>query len=309
MTLPVVHHNEVPRVLIKVRWALWYYYFRQRVVNTLMSRTLRWWLAALLGIASVTLSLTLSIPAISEAHNKRKDCPPYGGISDIYGIGIRIATYLQVVMTMFGEISADPKYSATLASVNLWFLWALLIALRLCTDPTRYPDVIILGALGNTISFANVGALLLPPTRKVDIETVFLRTMRWITLLGYCGIIAPTYIYVPKDPHCDFEWFFTVDSHATRNSNRIFNLVTYFLAIPVALVSLMLEGPIYHRGKIKAIVKDALLGARQQSPWWPTFLDFWFIYPLGDLKALLDTVSDLKSRHLTGRFQGLVINF
>jgi len=209
------------------------------------------------------------------------------GNPDMYGIGIRIAIYLQVVMTIFGECSSDPKYAATVGSMNLWFLWALLLAQIFDTDTNQYRDLIALRALGNTIGLVNLGALLLPPARAVDLESNFTRFMRWF--LFFACATQPTRESVNGTP-CDHEWSFTVIHcgldcrHHPRGPGGIFEFGVHYLAIPMSVISLILEGPLLPRAKIRG---DILLGrGLMPEP------DFWFIYPVGDFTPLAHAVGN-----------------
>jgi len=67
----------------------------------------------------VTLSIGLSNGALHDAHQKQQTakCPALDGDPDMLGIGVRVATYLQIVLTIF----LNPKKAVTLAPVNLWF--------------------------------------------------------------------------------------------------------------------------------------------------------------------------------------------
>ena len=187
----------------------WYYCFPVRFINT-FTRRFWWCLAAIIGVICLTVSLSLSIPAIptTQRERSRLGCKKWDGNRDMYGIGIRIATYVQVVMTTFGEV-ANPTYTATLATVNLWFLWALITAMFLSKDDineAHWRDVDLLMALGNAISYINLGALLLP-AEGLDLDSVFTRLMRWATLFVWYGLSKPLGIALEsyRGSLCDYD--------------------------------------------------------------------------------------------------------
>ncbi|KAF8432621.1 hypothetical protein BGX38DRAFT_244775 [Terfezia claveryi] len=210
----------------------------------------------------------------------------------MYGIGVRIATYLQVVIIIFGEVYADHTYAAALTSVNLWFLWALIIAMYFSTDTAEWRDIDMLRALGDTMSYMNLGALLLP-TAKLDHESVFTRIVRWATLLHWQ--FTPTEgirrTPDPNGPECYYDWFFCVSNtaEAGRYPRVIFNhIVTYGTIglVFLALLRIVIYVEQFPWDRIRVALKGTF-GANKHT-WLEVCGDILLIYPVGDIMELLD---------------------
>lgn len=307
--------NNVSHILMKsTTWTTWYSHDRQQFINTipltnLFNRRFRWWLAASVGVISLSISLSISIPGISVARRERSQqfCKALDGNRDMYGIGIRIATYLQGVMTIFGEVyTAEPKYAAALTSVNLWYLWALLSTWGFCKEPEHisWRDIDMLRALGDTISYINLGALLLP-AKKLELESVFTRIMRWVTMLvwqlgsPHLGISQPRPLIV----ECDHDWFFFIYNSAAagRHPRMLFNSLfiwgTILVAIPIVTMRMLVYASQFPLGKAEEALnccKDTL-GENKNSRL-VLWVDILYIYPVGDVMALLDTPGELQGQ-------------
>jgi len=224
------------------------------------------------------------------------------GKSDMYGIGIRIAAYLQVVMTIIGDAyTADPKYATALTSLNLWFLWALIIAIYLCNDSYEWRDAYMLRELGNTIYNTNVGVLLLP-REKLDPESVFTRLMRWVTVFVWLSASLPqataSYAHYDNNPECDYGWYFDIYQFHAEKHRRIsvdYSIVspiigTFSLVLTLRILIYAVEFPWSEIDAALNSSKDTL-GANKHS-WSEVCRDILFIYPVGDIMALVDTVSN-----------------
>ena len=266
--------------------------------DNMFTRKYRWWLAAFVGIIFLGVSLSITIPAISTASRARSKlgCIEIEGNRDMYGIGIRIATYLQVVMTVFAELYVDYPYATALTSVNLWFLWALIIAMFFCTDITQWRDIDMLRALGDTMSYMNLGALLLP-TERLDLESVFTRTMRWGTLLHWQ--FTPTagiqHVQDSNSPKCNYDWFFGISNIAEPGGypraqfNRIFTYSTIGLVF-LALLRIVIYVVEFPWRRTRTAVINAPVANR--PTWLELCSDVLFIYPVGEIMVLLDVVSN-----------------
>ena len=58
----------------------------------------------------------------------KEECPMIEGNADMYGIGIRVAIYLQMVYTALVQC-LSPKNMALVGPINIWFLFALLVVM------------------------------------------------------------------------------------------------------------------------------------------------------------------------------------
>jgi len=266
--------------------------------NNMLRPTSRWWLAAVVGVILLVVSLSISLPALSAASRERSrlGCKAIEGNRDMYGIGIRIATYLQVVMTIFGEVYANPKYASALTSVNLWFLWALIIAMYFCTDIAQWRDIDMLRALGDTMSYMNLGALLLP-TESLDLESVFTRMMRWGTLLHWQFTPTEGIRRVPDSNtrECYYDWFFFISNIAEPGKypravfNQIFTYGTIGLFF-LALLRVVIYVAVFPWSRTHLALKSTQ--EPNKHTWLEVCGDILFIYPVGDIMVLLDVVSN-----------------
>jgi len=298
--------NHMPMKI--ATWATWYSYDRTNTftASNLFNHRSRWWLAAIVGVISLSVSLSISIPGISTTRGERSQgqCKTLDGNRDMYGIGIRIATYLQGVMTIFGEVyTTEPKYSAALTSVNLWYLWALLSTWGFCKEPehTSWRDIDMLRALGDTIWYINLGALLLP-ARKLELESITTRIMRWVTMFVWqlgsppLGISQP----VPISDECDYDWFFVIYNsaatgrHLRGSFNSLFIWGTLLVAIPIVMMRILVYASLFPHGKAEEALNYCtdVVGVNKYSRL-VLWVDILYIYPVGDVMALLDTVSKL----------------
>ena len=301
--------NHIPMKIVS--WATWYSCDSQRFTNTLtpsnlFNRRFRWWLAAIVGVLLLCVSLSISIPRISIARRERsqRQCKALDGNRDMYGIGIRIATYLQGVMTIFGELyTVEPKYNAALTSVNLWYMWALLSTWGFCKEPehTSWRDIDMLRALGDTISYLNLGALLLP-SKKLELESVSTRVMRWVTMFIWQLASPPLGISQP-DPiitECDYDWFFLIYNSAAKGGhpriafNSLFIWGTLLVATPIVMMRILVYASLFPYGKAEEALNCCTDKVEaNKNTRLVLWVDIFYIYPVGDIMALLDSVSKL----------------
>lgn len=289
------------RILLTIfpRRDAWHNFFRQHLINifstkNLFTRLIWRCLAATIGGICLTISLSFSIPRVMAARHERfrLGCKPVEGNPDMYGIGIRIAAYLQGLMTIFGEAyTSDPKYSAALTSINLCSLWALSIAMWFCKDNIQWRDVDMLHALGDTISHINLGVLLLP-SKMFDQDSVFTRLMRWATFCAWESIRHSPAIDIP-DGDCNYDifkwvvWQNTVEKgHQQRVSYKpIITCLIGTFAVLLTLLRIM----VYARGFPWDEVGGDVLAVHKLS-FWDMCSDILFTYPMGDVMTLIDTV-------------------
>jgi len=302
--------NNINRIPFKnVKLAAWCYCLRKFCIRAfirprLFTRRFRWWLAAIVGIISLSVSLSISIPAISAAQRERSrlECKTIEGNRDMYGIGIRIAIYLQGVMTIFGEVyNSDPKYATALTSVNLWFVWALIIAAYFCKYRIQLHDVDMTKSLGDIIVNISLGSLLLPP-RQLDIESVLTRVMRWVTFSVWHAMTPHVGINV-ADPNirvkCTYEWFFLVytrigtENRPRQSFNRIFHYGVFTLVIPILTLMILIYVAKFPWRRIEAALNccNDMVGTNKYSLA-EVWVDILCIYPAGDVMGLSDAVSN-----------------
>ncbi|KAF8451437.1 hypothetical protein BGX38DRAFT_1259594 [Terfezia claveryi] len=84
-----------------------------------------------------------------KQRNDDSKCPQIPGNPDMYGIGIRTGTYLQLIVGAF--VDNQPGSASKLAPINLWFMLALFVALNtVLWHPDTHPlEPFIILTLGN----------------------------------------------------------------------------------------------------------------------------------------------------------------
>lgn len=122
-----------------------------------LDRWVRWAPRSLIVHAIVVifvLSLTTGRSAKVEIpERQQRQCPRLCGNADTYGIGIRIATYLQLALTLFVN-QLSPKHAVALAPANLWLIFALSVAFStMIAGRQEIPiiDLTILNSLGSSL--------------------------------------------------------------------------------------------------------------------------------------------------------------
>lgn len=330
--IPITQTNAY---LKAVPWVNWHGIFRLKTLTwtSIPTRRVRWpwwfglFLAGIVILVLFSVSLAQSILALHVAEREWDalfECIQsitevefqFTGNDDMYGIGVRISTYLQIVMTIIAEFCADPKFATALTSVNLWFLWALNFAMLLAKDNWPWEvwradvDVLLLRALGGTIGFANLGAVILPPTKQMEHISAFTRFMQWVTLIVWLVIdpIQP-YIWgrwtnvndmviasesrVCRYTYPKYQWAFFVFEFS--DPQRKYRLILSWASAGSLLLlgsgSLILYWRLYPGSIIRTALKrskDSLARAEKM----PRLLfDLCFIYPAADVMVLMDVVS------------------
>ena len=89
-------------------------------------------------LSSLLVALLLAKAVRAGDETTGKDCT-FDGNPDLYGLGVRIAFYVQLVSTFL--ISKDKAEIPKTLTVNLWFIFALLIALLYTTAAKQLTDV------------------------------------------------------------------------------------------------------------------------------------------------------------------------
>ena len=258
------------------------------------------------------LSILLTYNSLHDEHQKEytANCPAIIGNPDMYGIGVRVATYLQLVLTILVEFR--PKMAVCLAPVNMWFLVAFFAAL--CTilwtrdsDPIE-PYVII--SLGNGISGMVLGGFW-HPSIVGGYENHITQASRYIVVAIWKVASTVFWWYILPLPMVDhtnpcgrFGWFV---SRSTLNGNgfglgmnRAFNILGW-LALVILFYPVLFTISIIAYIVIWKLDLDALppitktTTSQQCTIHRPTKLgimtDFTCRFPVGDLKYVVYGVS------------------
>lgn len=115
----------------------------------------------ILIITATAISVWRSLSYLTDGTCSRDGDP------DMYGLGVRLGIYIQLLTTTIVDVFAPPESAANLAPTNLWFLMAIFIAVQLKSLLFRSCNLIeayIIISLGNGITFTILtGTLRLNP--------------------------------------------------------------------------------------------------------------------------------------------------
>ncbi|KAF8425451.1 hypothetical protein EV426DRAFT_663035 [Tirmania nivea] len=134
----------------------------------------------------IGVSIWLSHRALHDDYQKNHTakCPAFSGNPDMYGIGVRAATYLQLVLTILVEF-LSPKKAVTLAPVNLWFLVAFFVAscTILWTTESDPIEAYVIISLGDGIcGIILTSAFVARPSEREGYESNLTRSSRYIVV-------------------------------------------------------------------------------------------------------------------------------
>lgn len=129
-----------------------------------------------------------------QLHMQWEPCELENPVSDVTGIGIRLATYIQTLLTIFVEFNSDIQAGVVL-HMNLAFIWSLGILYFFAEGDTPVgmsPNVAyVLLCLGNCIFLLTLSRIIFPMQDECDNQetllTAFLRFVTYI-LWGICHI-------------------------------------------------------------------------------------------------------------------------
>ncbi|KAF8426539.1 hypothetical protein EV426DRAFT_436754 [Tirmania nivea] len=110
---------------------------------------------ALLTICLLTLFTHSIWKTVTDLEAQRKlTCESVKGNSDMYGLGIRLGVYMQLVVSAFVDSFGNQQYSSGLVASTLWFLFALSVALSmvLYNPASHSSEVYIIISLGNAVT-------------------------------------------------------------------------------------------------------------------------------------------------------------
>ncbi|RPB21598.1 hypothetical protein L211DRAFT_423263 [Terfezia boudieri ATCC MYA-4762] len=291
--------------------------------NTWQARRKHVFYSAVLCIVLVGISTWKMVVAIRKYNQRSREskCPQISGNPDMYGIGIRIGTYLQFVVSAF--VDNEGGRASKLAPINLWFMLALFVALNtVLWKPDTHPlESFIILTLGNT----NILLLTAPGVKdffvwvcssgeihkeKYDYDTLattYSRHIMWILWntcnTAYWWQIFPRY---DRETSCPFTIWFALGTLTNRLLGyamfKVLNVIFWVytvlpLASQLAIMLKMLWFIIFKRAtalgdfhvKICRSTHNALHPqciCNDMPSTAVILLDYLFMWPLGDIQTV-----------------------
>ena len=118
-------------------------------------------LSVLITVAlAISTWVTISFKKKHEdSHGQSHACPKINGNQDMYGLGIRLGIYIQLIVTATADVLGMQHTSLTLAPATLWFLIAMFVALlTMLRDSSTYAmESYVVISLGNGLTWILVG--------------------------------------------------------------------------------------------------------------------------------------------------------
>lgn len=149
-----------------------------------------WGLSLIILCAVVAISSWRTV----ELSSDWTPCELADPVSDVTGVGIRVATYLQTLLTIFVEFYSA-KQAGVVLQMNLAFLWTLAILYRFAEGNSSAGITVDIGyiilCLGNCIFLVTLSRIIFPIHDEGDNqETLLTRFLRFVTyiLWGTCHI-------------------------------------------------------------------------------------------------------------------------
>ena len=192
----------------------------------------------LLTICLITL-FSLSIwKTVTDLDEQRKlKCEPIAGNSDMYGLGIRLGVYMQLVVSAFVDSFGNQAYSSGLVASTLWYLFALSVALSmlLYNPETHSSEVYIIISLGNAVTTVLLSKIVKfnPLTSTESYLLCLGRLLLWGVWRASTSVYWFTLIhdsYVQGSNECGtWGWiFFKVDLYGSfRTFNKVINVLEW----------------------------------------------------------------------------------
>ena len=140
---------------------------------------------------------TFSLITINNKKIK-EECPMMRGNADIYGIGIRIAIYLQMVYTVLVQC-LSPKNMGLVGPINIWFLFTLMVVMCATLGASGSPaELFLLHALGSGLKGLVLGPVFrqLPELALENQFTSFARVIVSGLWLGYSSNLWWSVLYM-----------------------------------------------------------------------------------------------------------------
>lgn len=102
----------------------------------------------------------------------------------MYGLGVRIGMYIQLVTTIIVDLFVHPRDAADLVQINLWFLMAVFVAAqarRVLSPGSNLAEAFIVVSMDNGINLT-----LLTGTLRLELRETCLAALVGL-FLGHCG--------------------------------------------------------------------------------------------------------------------------
>ena len=192
----------------------------------------------LLAVCLITL-FTISIwrTTIDLAEQRKLGCETVNGNSDMYGLGIRLGVYMQLVVSAFVDSFGNQAYSSGLVASTLWYLLALSIALSmlLFKPSTHSCEIYIIISLGNAVTSVMLSKIAkFNPLTSTESYLISLgRLLLWGVWRASTSLYWFTLLYdsyVRESTQCGtWGWiFFKVDLYGRfQDYNQVMNLVEW----------------------------------------------------------------------------------
>ncbi|KAF8244988.1 hypothetical protein K440DRAFT_635450 [Wilcoxina mikolae CBS 423.85] len=206
----------------------------------------------LIGIIIVFLVVCVVRTVWDAVHHRTAPHCQTPGNQDMYGIGIRIVIYLQLLTTTAVDAFGDADHAASIAPNNLWFLIAMLVALLLMISNNNFRGVegYIIISLGNGITLTMMGGItkLYPGKIRESCLSSFSRYIVWALWKGVSAVFWWRLLESSLKEDCGiFGWFFGRVGllGLFRTFHKVFNIVEWTLWLlmmapyPVGLVLLI----------------------------------------------------------------------
>jgi len=194
----------------------------------------------LLTICLITL-FTVSIwkTTVDLGAQRKRGCPTIKGDNDMYGLGIRLGVYMQLIVSAFVDSFGNQQYSSGLVSSTLWYLFALSAALsmKLRESETYSTEIYIIISLGDAVTTVMLSKIVKfnPLTSNESYLLSLGRLVLWavwrVSTSIYWFTLLHDYRYGGSDgPNCArWGWiFFKVDLEGSfQEFNEGINLVQW----------------------------------------------------------------------------------
>lgn len=290
-------------------------YFSQIILFTILASIVIWQLVD-----------ARNIPQCSEISE---------GNNDMYGIGIRLATYIQLfiwcVSRPLGRSNGHASLMRSLGTVNLWFLIAYITAffLVLRDDEVQVIDLYIITIMGDGL----MGTMIIPPLApkwSYNYETMGPKLSRAVlhgcwracTLFFWWYVVPQRLGDLPPD-QCEQYGYFVVrmrlangsSLHTLHRVGTVIDCLMYFYfflkrtLFEIVMIAKFVLGPNIEnlRQELEIQRRAAGLGRRNSSseihdqfklpPAYQIFLDCLFTFPGGDFTAILYGVRNISMFH------------
>ena len=291
--LPLARAIPLHTVNNERKLSIWRGIFRQKYVLSLNSLC-NW-------LVFTTFSFMVLFPSTSlggtDIQKIGEECPAIKGNADIYGIGIRIAIYLQMVYTVLVQY-LSPGNMAQVGPINIWFLFALAAVMyaQFGANSDMHPaHLVLVDILGSGLESLVLGPVI---PEALAYENQFTSLSRVIVGGLWLGCssnlwwsVYPRALYDTKECY-PVGWGFVYAARALNtwewyNLGRIFLPQLWTITITAHITRTRLDVK-YIGGLVKGQVASQHTSHTKDFPSRiRIFLDCLFIFPSGDLKWLI----------------------